>query len=412
MLSEKDKLRIAQDRSSDLKKRIDPYLEARPKIADGFAMWEKISERHRKIKEFFQADDEQWNDWHWQIGNRISDVETLRKLLPLSAEQAEGVRRVGEQYRWSVSPYYLGLVDPDNPRCPVRLQAIPALAELLDTCGKEDPMAEDLTSPAPAVTRRYPDRLIINVTNQCAMYCRHCQRRRNIGEVDIMTPREKLSAALEYIRNNGEIRDVLLTGGDALMLSDDIIEWLLAELDNIPHVEIKRLGTRTPVNMPMRVTDRLCAILERHSPVYINTHFNHPVEITPAVAQACRKLTRAGVALGNQAVLLAGINDDAHVMKKLNHQLLKVMIRPYYIFHAMGVKGTAHFRTRIEVGIGIMEQMRGYTSGLAIPTFIVNVPDGYGKTPMLPEYLLSMNRDSVTIRTWENRVLEYENSEE
>jgi lysine 2,3-aminomutase len=300
-------------------------------------------------------------------------------------------------------------MDMQDPACPVRRQAIPSTQELVDFGGKEDPMGEAHTSPAPAITRRYPDRLIINVTNQCAMYCRHCQRRRNIGEVDRITPREHLNAALEYVRTHEEIRDVLLTGGDALMLDNELLDWLLTELDSIPHVEIKRLGTRTLVTMPMRITDALCRVLDRHSPLYINTHFNHPLEITPAVGHACHKLTRAGVALGNQAVLLAGINDNPHVMKKLNHCLLKVMIRPYYIFHAKAVKGTAHFRTRVDVGIEIMEQLRGYTSGLAVPTFIVNAPDGYGKTPMLPEYLISLGRNTIKLRTWENEVIDYDN---
>jgi lysine 2,3-aminomutase len=399
---------IAKQRSTELKKHIEPYLSARPRIPDGFNHWSKILERQEKIKKHFNVTDEKWNDWHWQASRRITSVKTLKKLLNLDEQQLQAVSKVGERYRWAVSPYYLSLIDPDNPLCPVRRQSIPSWEELDDTCGQDDPMAEEYTSPAPAITRRYPDRLIINVTNQCAMYCRHCQRRRNIGEIDRMTSREQLNAALDYIRRNEEIRDVLLTGGDALMLSNENIDWLLTELDNIPHVEIKRLGSRTLVTMPMRVTDELCKALEKHSPLYINTHFNHPIEVTPAVAEACGKLARAGAVLGNQAVLLAGVNDDPHVMKKLNHELLKVLIRPYLIFHAKNVKGTAHFRTGVEVGIDIMEQLRGFTSGLAIPTFIVNAPDGYGKTPMFPNYLLSVGRNKVTIRTWENRVMVYE----
>ncbi len=408
MSDKKDKTLIARQRSAELKTRIDPYLKAKVNIPDGTTQWGKIQERQERIKAHFKASEEEWNDWHWQSSRRIDKVDVLQKLLKLDDQEAETVKKVGEKYRWAVSPYYLGLMDPGNPHCPVRRQAIPCGEEISDIHGKEDPMAEEFTSPAPAITRRYPDRLIINVTNQCAMYCRHCQRRRNIGEVDHMTPREQLKAALDYIRENEEIRDVLLTGGDAFMLSNQNIDWLLTELDNIPHVEIKRLGTRTLATMPMRVDDELCEIFDRHSPLYINTHFNHPLEVTPAVSQACGKLARAGAVLGNQSVLLAGVNDDAHVMKKLNHELLKVLIRPYYIFHAKGVKGTSHLRTRVEVGIGIMEQLRGYTSGLAIPTFIINAPDGYGKTPMLPEYLLSMEKENLTIRTWEKRVLEYE----
>jgi lysine 2,3-aminomutase len=404
-----DKREIAKERARELKGRIDPYLAAREQIPDGMKDWEKIKERQEKIKNLLNVGDKEWNDWRWQVSRRITKVETLAKVLELSPEDVETIQKVGDEYRWAVSPYYLSLMDPKDAKCAVRRQAVPCGEELLDFEGKSDPMNEEFTSPAPAITRRYPDRLIINVTNQCAMYCRHCQRRRNIGESDRTTPRDQLEAAVNYVRKNKEIRDVLLTGGDAFMLNNEKIDWLLTELDNIPHVEIKRLGTRTLVTMPMRVNDELCEVLERHSPVYVNTHFNHPSEITPAVKVACAKLTRAGVSIGNQAVLLADVNDDPHIMKKLNHMLLQVMIRPYYIFHAKGVRGTAHFRTRVEVGIGIMEYLRGYTSGLAIPTFIVNAPDGYGKTPMLPEYLVSSDRDKVMIRTWENRIMEYEN---
>jgi glutamate 2,3-aminomutase len=412
MPDKKSKRAIAQLRAEELKGRIQPYLNVRGQIPNGFSQWDEIQIRQEKIKKHFNATEEEWNDWRWQLSRRIRRVDTLGHLLGLGETEIESIRKVGELFRWGLSPYYLSLINPGDPGCPVKRQSIPSGEELSDAIGQEDPMAEAYTSPAPAVTRRYPDRLIINVTNQCAMYCRHCQRRRNIGEVDRATSREQLQAALDYVRRNEEIRDVLLTGGDVLMLNNDLLKWLLEELDSIPHVEIKRLGTRALVTLPMRVDDELCEILDRHAPIYLNTHFNHPLEVTPTVAEACRKLTRAGVALGNQAVLLAGVNDNAHVMKKLNHELLKVLIRPYYIFHAKSVTGTSHFRTRVEVGIGIIEQLQGYTSGLAIPTFIVNAPDGYGKTPMLPEYLISMDRDQITIRTWENRVLTYNNKKQ
>jgi len=405
----RDKKDAATRRCVELKTKIIPYLEARKTIPDGTTNWAEIKARQEKIKKHFSAGEKEWQDWHWQISRRITRVDTLARFLSLSDSDKDVIRKVGERFRWAVSPYYLSLMNPDDPKCPVRRQAIPAIEETEDVEGLEDPMAEEYTSPAPAITRRYPDRLIINVTNQCAMYCRHCQRRRNLGEVDRATPRKQFVAALDYVHSQEEIRDVLLTGGDAFMLSNETIDWLLTELDNIPHVEIKRLGSRVLVTMPMRIDDEVCQILSRHSPVYINTQFNHPAEITPAVKEACGKLARAGVALGNQSVLLAGVNDDAHIMKKLNHELLKVMIRPYLIFHAKAVKGTAHFRTNVETGIGIMEQLRGYTSGLAIPAFVVNAPGGGGKTPMLPEYLISMNKGTITIRTWENKVFKYKN---
>ena len=406
-----EKRELARRRASELKAAIGDYLEARGLIPDGMACWDEIKKRQEKIKKYFHAGDKEWYDWQWQVKSRIESVETLAELLDLPDNKVREIKKVAGTYRYAVSPYFLSLISPGDMTDPIFLQAVPRQEELADSEGVEDPMAEEYTSPAQSVIRRYPDRLVIYVTNQCASYCRHCQRRRYIGKADRTTSRENLREALNYVKENEEIRDVLLTGGDAFMLDDELIDWLLTELDKIGHVEIKRLGTRTLSTLPMRVSDNLCRILEKHWPVYVNTQFNHPLEVTPEVEEACKKLTRAGVALGNQAVLLKGINDNAHVMKKLNHCLLEVMIRPYYIFHAKAVKGTAHFRTSVETGIEIMEKLRGFTSGLAVPTYIINAPGGYGKIPMLPKYLLSLGDDKVIIRTWENRVLEYDNHE-
>ncbi len=412
MKSSEEGRKISLQRAEELKASIADYLEFRQEIPTGFTEWETIQERQEAIKAHFGASEEAWKDWGWQLDHRIHDAETLGKFLNLTVREKEEISLTGSKYRWAVVPYYLSLIDPDNPQDPVRLQCIPPRREYDDQCGVMDPMAEEFTSPAPAITRRYPDRLIINITNQCAMYCRHCQRRRNIGETDHQTHQEEIEAALQYIAENEEIRDVLLTGGDAFMLTDDMLDWILTELDKIPHVEIKRLGSRTPVTLPYRVTDNLCRVLGKHLPLYVNTHFNTPQEVSPASRDACFALARAGVALGNQAVLLKGVNNHPLVMRKLNHELLKIMVRPYYIFHAKGVQGTSHLRTRVEEGIEIMEKLRGYTSGLAIPTYIVNAPQGYGKTPMLPEYLLSMGTEKMVIRTWERRGLDYENDEE
>lgn len=409
MVNDEKKRLISNKRADELRERINDYLEARDNIPTGFSDASNIHKSKEKILKLFGASEEEWQDWKWQMRNRISSIEKLAEIIDLSKEDVELISKVGAQFRWAASPYYVSLMSATDANCPIRVQTIPCDLELEDNIGKDDPMGEEFTSPVPYVTRRYPDRLIIKVTNQCAMYCRHCQRRRNIGEVDKNTPKEYLQDALDYIRNNPEIRDVLITGGDALMLSNSQLDWLLTELDNIPHVEIKRLGTRTLVTMPQRVTPELCAVLEKHGPLYLNTQFNHPLEITPEVKKATKMLSRAGVVMGNQAVLLKGINNDPHIMKKLNHELLKVMIRPYYIFHAKAVTGTSHFITRIEDGIEIMEQLRGYTSGLAIPTYIVNAPLGQGKTPMLPEYLVSSGQNFVNIRTWENKVVKYPN---
>lgn len=410
-LSTEEKRQIALRRAAELKSRIKEYLRAREDIVSGLEIEDELRQRKAKILAVLGGSEQDWDNWKWQMANRINDVQVLAEILELDQETRQNIAEVGSRYRWAISPYYASLIDPGEPLDPVLLQSVPDLKELRSTGGKEDPMAEEFTSPAMGITRRYPDRLIINVTNVCAMYCRHCQRRRNIGEVDQHKPLAQLRAALDYIRQNPEIRDVLVTGGDALLLPDDTLDWILTELDNIPHVEIKRLGTRTPVTMPQRITPELCQILAKHPPIYINTQFNHSQEVTREAAAACDRLIKAGVVLGNQAVLLKNINNDSHVMKKLNQDLLKIRVRPYYIFHAKAVKGTEHFITKIEDGLEIMEQLRGYTSGLAIPTYIINAPNGYGKTPMLPEYLISSGKHKVYLRTWEKKVLEYDNQE-
>ena len=408
-LTPEEKRQISIQRAVELESRIKDYLEARTKIPVGRELEDRIARQRAKILKLLGGTEADWQDWKWQMANRITDVELLSEVLELSEREAEEIRAVGEKFRWAISPYYLSIIDPADSADPVRLQAIPQWPELEPGSGEDDPMGEEFTNPAPRITRRYPDRLIINVTNVCAMYCRHCQRRRNIGETDRHSPTDDLQAALDYIRQHPEIRDVLVTGGDSLMLSDEKIDWLLTELDNIPHVEIKRLGTRVLVTLPQRITKELCDILAKHPPLYLNTQFNHPQELTKEAVEAAERLVKAGVVLGNQAVLLKNINNDKHVMKKLNHELLKARIRPYYIFHAKEVIGTRHFVTPIEDGLEIMEHLRGYTSGLAIPTYIINAPKGYGKTPMLPEYLVSTERDKVYIRTWEKRIMEYPN---
>ncbi|HHY92040.1 MAG TPA: glutamate 2,3-aminomutase [Firmicutes bacterium] len=409
MLTEEEKRQIAVARTVELRGRIEPYLKATAEIETGFKLADRSAQRKEELKQLFGAGEEDWNDWHWQVRNRISDVETLAKVINLTDQEADEIAQVGAKYRWAISPYYASLMDPDNPRCPIRMRAVPSINEITDVYGVPDPMAEEYTSPAPRITRRYPDRLIINVTNQCGMFCRHCQRRRNIGEVDQPARDEEIQAALDYIRANPEIRDVLITGGDPFTLEDEKIDWILSELDSMPHVEIKRIGSATPVTLPQRITQKLCDMLGKHLPLYLNAHFNHPKEVTPAAREACFRLARAGVGLGNQAVLLRGINNDPYVMKKLNHELLRIMVRPYYIFHAKSVQGTTHFVTTVQDGLEIMENLRGYTSGLAIPWYIINAPEGHGKTPIVPQYLISMGRDYVLIRNWEGKVFKYPN---
>jgi len=398
-------------RAAELKRDVAGYLKVRDQIPCGMSAevqtW--VQARKERILEVLGGTEKDWNNWKWQLKNRIRDVSVLTEILGISSFESRRIAKVGKTYRWAVSPYYLSLIGDDYRNNPVYLQAIPDPRELLPK-GELDPMDEKGTSPAPLITRRYPDRLIINVTNQCAMFCRHCQRRRNIGEIDQHASREDIRAALHYVAANPEIRDVLITGGDALLLSDKTLDWILTELDKIPHVEIKRIGTRIPVTLPQRVTPELCEVIRNHPPIYVNTQFNHPLEITPEAKQACDMLVQAGAVLGNQAVLLRGINDCPDVMKKLNHELLRMRVRPYYIFHPKPVRGTSHRWVSIEKGLEIMEALRGHTSGLAVPTYIINAPGGLGKIPLMPQYLLKLESDKAVLRTWEGRIVEVEDS--
>jgi lysine 2,3-aminomutase len=309
----------------------------------------------------------------------------------------------------AVTPYYLNLVDPTDPADPVRLQAIPSPEELVVRRGVDmkDPLAEDKGRPAPQITHRYPDRVLFLVTDQCTMYCRHCTRRRLAGQSDHAAPREQIARAIDYIRANPVVRDVLISGGDPLTLGDRVLESILTELRAIPHVEIIRLGTRVPVVCPMRVTDELVAMLKRFHPLYVNTHFNHPREITPEAREACRKLADAGIPLGNQSVLLRGVNDDAGIMKVLMHELLMMRVRPYYIYQCDLSEGIEHFRTSVGKGIEIIEMLRGHTSGLAVPTFVVDAPGGGGKIPVMPQYLISRTHNKVILRNFEGVITTY-----
>ncbi|MEA1961819.1 MAG: glutamate 2,3-aminomutase [Bacillota bacterium] len=407
------KREVSLMRAEELRSEIAQYIQIEPTIQTGIRMHQRTENNRQQLLEFFQATEKDWKSWGWQMKHRISNPDILSHFLPFNEFEMQALRKISEKVRWAVSPYYLSLIDFNNYyESPVYKQAVPSILELRDKSGTVDPMGEETTNPAPLITRRYPDRLIINVTNQCGMYCRHCQRRRNFGEIDYHAARSDMEAAVQYIRENPEIRDVLITGGDALMLSDKTIDWLLGELDAIEHVEIKRLGTRVPVTLPQRITSALCAVLKKHPPIYINTQFNVPEEVTPEAKEACDHLIEAGVVLGNQAVLLKGINDNVHIMKKLNQELLKIRVRPYYIFHAKQVRGTSHFISSVEKGLEIMENLRGFTSGLAVPTYIINAPDGYGKTPVNPRYVLNLTDDEVIFRTWQGRQFNYPNHSE
>ena len=362
----------------------------------------------RKNGLFRDVPDELWNDWHWQVKNRVETLEDLKKYVNLTEEEEEGVRRTLGRLRMAITPYYLSLIDLNDKYDPIRRQAIPTAHELESAPYEAaDPLHEDTDSPVKGLTHRYPDRVLFLVTDQCSMYCRHCTRRRFAGQKDCAVPMEQIKACIEYIRRHEEVRDVLLSGGDALMLGDGLLEQIIAEIRSIEHVEIIRIGTRTPVVCPQRITPELCAMLKKYHPIWVNTHFNHPSEITPEAAAACARLADAGIPLGNQSVLLAGVNDCVHVMKKLVNELVYIRVRPYYLYACDPSLGLSHFRTPVSKGIEIMEGLRGHTSGLCVPTFVVDAPGGGGKTPVLPTYLISQKPGKIVLRNFEGVITTY-----
>jgi lysine 2,3-aminomutase len=365
--------------------------------------------RHWKEIELWKdVTDEQWNDWLWQLTNTIRTLDDLKKVVNLTPDEEEGVRISTKTIPLNITPYYASLMNPDDPRCPIRMQSVPVSAEINKTkYDLEDPLHEDEDSPAQGLTHRYPDRVLFLVTNQCSMYCRYCTRRRFSGQIGMGVPKKQLDAAIEYIRNTPEVRDVLLSGGDGLLINDNILEYVIKNLRAIPHVEIIRIGTRAPVVFPQRITENLCNILKKYHPIWLNTHFNTSLEITEDSKRACDMLANAGVPLGNQSVILAGINDSPHIMKKLMHDLVKIRVRPYYIYQCDLSEGIGHFRAPVAKGLEIMEALRGHTSGYAVPTFVVDAPGGGGKISLQPNYMISQSADKVVLRNFEGVITSY-----
>lgn len=357
---------------------------------------------------FPEVTDEQWNNWHWQVQNRIETLEQLKKYIKLTTEEENGVKESLKTLRMAITPYYLSLIDQSNPNCPVRKQAIPTHAETHHSAADLlDPLHEDGDSPAPGLTHRYPDRVLLLVTDMCSMYCRHCTRRRFAGQTDSSSSQDDISKAIDYIARTPQVRDVLLSGGDALMISDSRLESIISRLREIPHVEIIRIGTRTPVVCPQRITDDLVNMLKKYHPIWLNTHFNHPQEVTEESIAACERMANAGIPLGNQSVLLRGVNDCVPTMKKLVQQLVKMRVRPYYIYQCDLSMGLEHFRTPVSKGIEIIENLRGHTSGYAVPTFVVDAPGGGGKTPVMPNYVISQGQHKVILRNFEGVITTY-----
>jgi len=351
--------------------------------------------------------DEKWNDWRWQLSNRLNSVEELEQVIHLTEGEKKALETNG-LFRVDITPYFASLMDPDDLADPIRLQVIPTDKELVPfTSMMEDSLAEDLHSPVPGLVHRYPDRVLMLVTTQCASYCRYCTRSRIVGDPSAQFSRSDYDAQIDYIARTPQIRDVLLSGGDPLVLAPKLLENLIARLRDIPHIEIVRIGSRVPVFLPQRVDQELCDMLAKYHPVWMNIHVNHPNEITLELAEACDRLSRAGVPLGNQSVLLAGVNDSVHIQRELIHKLTMMRIRPYYLYQCDLVEGAGHFRTTVSKGVEIMEGLRGHTSGYAVPTYVVDAPGGGGKIPVMPNYLLASGPGKVVLRNFEGFITTY-----
>lgn len=357
---------------------------------------------------FKDVPDEQWNDWRWQLSRRLNSVEDFEKIFTLTESERKALSTDG-LFRVDVTPYYVSLIDPDDPHDPIRRQIIPTAGEINAFTGMmEDSLAEDRHSPVPGLVHRYPDRVLMLVTTQCASYCRYCTRARIVGDPNQTFSRSEFDAQIEYLRRTPQVRDVLISGGDPLTLAPKLLEELLTRLREIPHIEVLRIGSRVPVFMPMRVTDELTEMLQRFHPLWLNIHVNHPNEISLELAQATDRLTRAGIPLGNQSVLLAGVNDCVHIQRDLVQKLVRIRVRPYYLYQCDLVEGAGHFRTPVAKGIEIIEGLRGHTSGFAVPTFVVDAPGGGGKIPVMPNYHLSSSDHKVILRNYEGYITTYE----
>lgn len=373
----------------------EPPSSASPSLGLRPTLWENIP-------------DEKWGDWRWQLANRLNTVEELSQIINLTEEEINGLS-TENKFRVDITPYFASLIDPDDPHCPIRRQVIPLERELTAFEGMmEDSLAEDQHSPVPGLVHRYPDRVLMLITTQCASYCRYCTRSRMVGNPAMNFNKTEFQMQLEYLRNTPQIRDVLLSGGDPLTIAPKSLDYILSQLRSIEHIEIIRIGTRVPVFLPQRITDEFCAMIRQYHPVWMNVHVNHPKEITPELSLALDKLASAGIPLGNQSVLMAGINDSVAIQRELIHKLVRNRVRPYYLYQCDLVKGAGHFRTTVAKGIEIIEGLRGHTSGYAVPTYVVDAPGGGGKIPVMPQYLISQAPGKVILRNYEGFITSYE----
>jgi len=356
-----------------------------------------------------EATQEEWDDWRWQLRHRVTRAEPLKLILNLSPEEIEAIEASKGRMATAITPYFAKLMDRNDSNCPIRRQAIPTMAEFhLSPADLFDPCAEDENSPVHGLVHRYPDRVLLLVTDKCAVYCRYCTRRRMVGSSENCISPKELDEAVAYIQATKKVRDVLISGGDPLLFEDDHLESIIAKVRKVPHVEIIRIGTRAPVTIPQRITPSLTAMLKKYHPLWISIHFSHPKEITKETRRACAMLAEAGIPLGSQTVLLRGINDRPVVMKRLMHELLKIRVRPYYIYQCDLAMGTEHFRTPIAVGINIIEKLRGHTTGYAVPSFVIDAPGGGGKIPVGPTYMISQDKGKMVLRNYQGKVFEYQ----
>lgn len=356
-----------------------------------------------------EVPEHEWNDWRWQLKHRVTTLEQLERYLPtLTQEERAGAILARSKLAVAITPHFFNLIDPNDPNCPIRRQVIPRIEEGNTAPWEtDDPVGEDSHSPVPGLVHRYPDRVLFLVTDRCAAYCRYCTRSRLVSNASGYDFHPEFDRQIAYIEQHPEIRDVLLSGGDALLLSDDKLEHLLGRLRAIPQLEFLRIGTRIPIFLPQRITPELCAMLKKYHPLFMSVHVNHPRELTTEVRDALGRLADAGIPLGNQSVLLKHVNDDVEVMKALTQKLLMCRVRPYYLYQCDLIQGSAHLRASVRRGLEIIQGLRGHTTGYAVPQYVIDAPGGGGKVPVNPEYVLSRNHDRVVIRNYEGKVFEY-----
>jgi lysine 2,3-aminomutase len=382
-----------------------------PTGAGGLEFLRQTSNRRTRSfrrRHFPDATNRDWNDWRWQSRHRVRTLEQLERILRLSDDERQALVQGGTMLPVGITPYYMSLLDADDPWQPLRRTVVPTLNEFVRTEGEaDDPLGEDGHSPVPGLVHRYPDRVLLLPLDFCSTYCRYCTRSRVVGHGELMPQESRLMAAFDYLRRTPEIRDVLISGGDALALGEDRLDWILRHLRAIPNIEFIRIGTKMPAVLPQRITRELCRVLRRYHPIWMSLHFIHPDECTPEAAQACARLADAGIPLGSQTVLLKDVNDDVETIRQLMHKLLLMRVRPYYLYQCDPISGSSHFRTPVAKGLEIIEGLRGHTTGYAVPTYVIDAPGGGGKIPLQPESVLGRDGDWLLLRNYEGREYRY-----